>query len=254
MKFSVHLASLAFAVSACAFACPVPGYAQAEPLSPVAQPTATPARPQAQPTAQTSVQPTLNARERRVKAYAKLMEGQRFFTSARGAGGITREDLNSAQKAFELAAALDPTLSEAHTALAEIAFFFLDDQTLAERHATAAVRVDNNNFGAQRILSRIYSLKVGLDPDKMDRAAADRAIAALKEVLRIDPGDGEALALIGEFYAATGRDNEAIDAFRRWMGAPATVDTNFFKVISQGRELSSDAAAARLAQAYLKAG
>jgi tetratricopeptide (TPR) repeat protein len=251
VKFSVHLASLAFAVSTCALACPVSG--QAQTLSPVAQPTATPGRT-TQPTAQTSVQPALSERERRVKAYAKLMEGQRFFTNARGAGGITREDLTSAQKAFEQAATLDPTLSEAHTALAEIAFFFLDDQTLAERHATAAIRVDNNNFGAQRILSRIYSLKAGLDPDKTDRAAADRAITALKEVLRIDPSDGEALALLGEFYAATGRDNEAIDAFRRWMGAPATVDTNFFKVITQGRELSADAAAARLAEAYLKAG
>lgn len=244
MKFSVRLASLAFAVSACSLASPAPGHAQ-----PAATQTPTPAA------AQTAAQPaTLSARERRVKAYAKLMEGQRFFTNARGAGGITRDDLSSAQKAFELAAALDPTLSEAHTALAEIAFFFLDDQTLAERHATAAVRVDNNNFGAQRILSRIYSLKAGLDPDKIDRAAADRAIAALKEVLRIDPSDGEALALLGEFYALTGRDNEAIDAFRRWMGAPATVDTNFYKVISQGRELSPDAAAARLAEAYLKAG
>jgi tetratricopeptide (TPR) repeat protein len=253
VKFSVHLASLAFAVSACVFTCPVQGYAQAETLVPVPQPTATPGRT-VQPTAQTSVQPTLNERERRVKAYAKLMEGQRFFTNARGAGGITREDLSSAQKAFELAAVLDPTLSEAHTALAEIAFFFLDDQPLAERHATAAVRVDNNNFGAHRILSRIYSLKAGLDPDKIDRAAAERAIAALKEVLRIDASDGEALALLGEFYAATGRNEEAIEAFRRWMGAPATVDTNFYKVISQGRELSPDAAAARLAEAYLKAG
>ena len=254
MKFSVHLASLAFAFSACVLACPAPAEAQAETPTPAtAQPTATPGRA-LQPTAQTSVQPTLSARERRVKAYAKLMEGQRFFTNARGAGGITREDLGSAQKAFELAAVLDPTLSEAHTALAEIAFFFLNDQPLAERHATAAVRVDNNNFGAQRILSRIYSLRAGLDPDKIDRAAADRAIAALKEVLRIDPNDGEALALVGEFYAATGRNDEAIDAFRRWMGAPATVDTNFYKVISQGRELSPDAAAARLAEAYLKAG
>jgi tetratricopeptide (TPR) repeat protein len=250
VKFSVRLASLAFAFSACTLACAVHGHAQ-----PVAQPTAQPtAQPPAQSSAQTSAQAALTPRERRVKAYAKLMEGQRFFTNARGAGGITRQDLDSAQKAFELAAALDPTLSEAHTALAEIAFFFLDDQMLAERHATAAVRVDNNNFGAQRILSRIYSLKAGLDPDKMDRAAADRAIGALKEVLRLDPGDGEALALLGEYYAATGRDNEAIDAFKRWMGAPATVDTNFFKVISQGRELSSDAAAARLAEAYLKAG
>jgi len=248
VKFYARLALPAFAVSACAVACLVSTTARAQ--TPAAQPTpATTTR-----TAQASTQPSLTARERRVKAYTKLMEGQRFFTNARGAGGITREDLRAAQAAFEQAAALDPTLSEAHTALAEIAFFFLDDQMLAEREATAAVRVDNNNFGAHRILSRIYSLRAGLDSDKIDRAATDRAIASLKDVLRLDPNDPEALALMGEFYVRTGRESEAIEAFRRWMGAPVTVDTNFYKVITQGRELSPDAAAARLAEALLKAG
>lgn len=258
MKFYARLASLAFAVSACAVACPAATGARASsPNAQTAPPRPDATRPAQQTpvtAAQTATQPSLTPRERRVKAYAKLMEGQRFFTNARGRGGITREDLNAAQAAFTQAAALDPTLSEAHTALAEIAFFFLDDQTLAEREATAAVRIDNNNFGAHRILSRIYSLKAGLDSDKTDRAAANRAIAALNNVLRLDQNDPEALALLGEFYSRTGRENEAIEAFRRWMGAPATVDTNFYKVITQGRELSSDAAAARLAEALLKAG
>ena len=252
MKFYARLASLAFAVSACAALCHVSNAARAQ--TPGAQPTPSPEATPTTRTAQTSAQPSLATRERRVKAYAKLMEGQRFFTNARGAGGITREDLRAAQAAFEQAAALDPTLSEAHTALAEIAFFFLDDQTLAEREATAAVRIDNNNFGAHRILSRIYSLRAGLDSDKSERAAADRAIASLKDVLRLDPNDPEALALLGEFYMRTERESEAIEAFRRWMGAPVTVDTNFYKVITQGRELSPDAAAARLAEALLKAG
>lgn len=262
MKFYARLASLAFAVSACSIACPVSTGAQTQ--TPGAQPTPAPRAPRSVPTAtptpaqktpaQPSVQTSLTPRERRVKAYAKLMQGQRFFTNARGAGGITREDLRAAQEAFEQAAVLDPTLSEAHTALAEIAFFFLDDQALAEREATAAVRIDNNNFGGHRILSRVYSLKGGLDSETTDRAAADRAIAALKEVLRLVPNDPEALALLGEFYVRTGRETEAIDAFRRWMGAPATVDTNFYKVVTQGRELSPDAAAARLAEALLKAG
>ncbi|HEX8458489.1 MAG TPA: tetratricopeptide repeat protein [Pyrinomonadaceae bacterium] len=265
MKFShLRLALLAFAFATCSVFFPVSSDARAHDerqstQEQQQQPAPAPRRsqtPAPTPATTTATQPaaSLSPRERRVKAYAKLMEGQRFFTNARGAGGITREDLRAAQTAFEQAAALDPTLSEAHTALAEIAFFFLDDQALAEREAAAAVRIDQNNFGAQRILSRVYALKAGLDTEQTDRAAADRAIAALKEVLRIDPNDPEALALLGEFYARTGRDNEAIDAFRLWMGAPATVDTNFYKVITQGRDLSPDAAAARLAEALLKAG
>lgn len=255
MKFHIRLAPLVLSISVCSVVC----LAATGAPTPVAQPTPTPARtnatrPANAPAQTPAPQASLSPRERRVKAYAKLMEGQRFFTNARGAGGITREDLRAAQAAFEQAATLDPTLSEAHTALAEIAFFFLDDQTLAEREASTAVRIDNNNFGAHRILARIYSLKAGLDSDKTDRAAADRAISSLNNVLRLDPNDPEALALLGEFYARTGRENEAIEAFRRWMGAPVTVDTNFYKVITQGRELSPDAAAARLAEALLKAG
>jgi hypothetical protein len=191
LKFHIRLVSLALSVSVCSVAClaatgaPLPFAPPQSTPSPVAQPT--PARTNAPRTAatpspaQTSApQSSLSPRERRVKAYAKLMEGQRFFTNARGAGGITREDLRAAQAAFEQAATLDPTLSEAHTALAEIAFFFLDDQTLAEREATAAVRIDDNNFGAHRILSRIYSLKAGLC-----RRASRRSVAQGRSHSRI---------------------------------------------------------------------
>ncbi|MGI9105770.1 MAG: tetratricopeptide repeat protein [Pyrinomonadaceae bacterium] len=257
MKFFVRLASTALALVACSVALSVSAAAQTTTPEPQVSPTpnlTSPPRPAETTAAAIAPQPAWSERERRVKAYAKLMEGQRFFTNARGAGGISREHLRSAQQSFEQAAALDPTLSEAHTALAEIAFFFLDDRRLAEREAAAAVRIDNNNYGAHRILSRLASLKAGLDSDKLDRAAADRAIDALREVLRIDPSDAEALALSGEFYAKTGRENEAIDAFKRWLGAPATVDTNFYKVITQGSELTPDAAAARLAEALLNAG
>jgi len=255
VKFFIRLASSTFALVT--FSVAISLSVAAQTTTPKSQTLPAPAQTSpAAPTQTTanSAQASMSERERRAKAYAKLMQGQRFFTNARGAGGISREDLRAAQQSFEQAATLDPTLSEAHTALAEIAFFFLDDQPLAEREATTAVRIDNNNFGAHRILSRLFALKAGLGPDKLDRAAADRAIAALREVLRLDPTDAEALALLGEFYAKTGREREAIDAFRSWMGAPATVDTNFYKVITQGRELSSEAAAARLAEALSNAG
>ena len=222
----------------------------APPVTPPARRTAqaqevTPAGAQAQQTV---------PRERRAQAYTKLLEGQRYLSAARGSGGITRDNLAAAQQAFRQAAELNPALAEAHTALAEIAFFFLEDMEQAEREAQAAARINPNNFGAHRILSRIYSLKAGLEDGEVERAAADRAIGELREVLRLDPNDAEALALVGEFYLATGRNDEAVEAFRRWSGAPATMDTRFYQVVTQGRELSPDTAAARLAQALLRAG
>jgi tetratricopeptide (TPR) repeat protein len=225
------------------------------------QPTPTPAKSKpnsaaatAAATPQTNATPQPAAQGDRARAYAKLLEGQRYLSRAKSTGGITREGLAAAQEAFRQAALLDPSLAEAHTALAEVAFFFLEDNAQAEREAKAATKIDPDNFGAHRLLSRYYSLAAGVDESKLKRDDAERAIAELKEVLRLDPTDAEALALLGEFYHLTGHEAEAIDAFKRWVGAPATVDTRFYQVITQGGELSSDAALGRLAEAYLRAG
>jgi len=224
---------------------------QPTPSQPATSPPATPAAAARQPAApQAFVVP----RETRAKAYAKLLEGQRYVSRARTAGGITREGLVAAQSAFRQAAELDPTLSEAHTALAELSFFFLDDQAGAERHARNALAINPDNFGAHRLLSRLYSLRAGTDPAQFKREDADRAIAALKEVLRLRPNDAEALALLGEFYSLTGREAEAVGMFRRWVGAPSTLDTQFYRAATRGQELTPDAAWGRLAQSLLKLG
>ena len=123
----------------------------------------------------------------------------------------------------------------------------------AEREASAAVRVSADNFGGHRILSRVYALKSGMSDGNLDRAIADRAIAELREITRLEKDDAEAWALLGEFYLATGRDTEAIDAFTRWLAAPAATDGRFFQIFTKGRELTTDTAAARLAETLLKA-
>jgi tetratricopeptide (TPR) repeat protein len=223
------------------------------PSRPAASPSATPAsQPAAQQQPAALVSPV--PRETRAKAYAKLLEGQRYVSRARTAGGITREALAAAQSAFRQAAELDPTLSEAHTALAELAFFFLDDQAAAERHARNALAINPDNFGAHRLLSRLYALRAGTDPVNFKREDADRAVAELREVLRLDSNDAEALALLGEFYSLTGKEAEAVEMFRRWVGAPSTLDTQFYRAATRGGELTPDAAWGRLAQSLLKLG
>ncbi len=219
-----------------------------QPPGPAPQPSATPA-PAATPTS------TLPATQPgRAKAYAKLLEGQRHLTRARRAGGITREGLAAAQAAFRRAAELDPSLAEAHTALAELAFFFTDDHAEAERQAQAAAKINPDNYGARRLLARLYSLRAGTDESKLKREDADRAVAALNEALRLDPNDAESLALLGEFYHLTNREPEAIEAFRRWASAPPALDAQFYRIVTQGGELSPDAASARLARSLLHAG
>ena len=61
-------------------------------------------------------------REKRQQAYSKILEGQRHLSDLRSSGNA--ETLRLARQAFQDAAALDPNLAEAHTALAEIAFYY----------------------------------------------------------------------------------------------------------------------------------
>ncbi|HEU4597177.1 MAG TPA: tetratricopeptide repeat protein, partial [Pyrinomonadaceae bacterium] len=251
MKHPSRRAPLAGALLACLFAgvwclaAPRAAHAQAGV-------TATPSPAAQQPTtgAGAQVQPPQTERERRAQAYAKLLEGQRYYMRSR-TGAMTVETLRLAQQAFRKAAELDPTLSEAHTALGEMAFLFLDDLAQAEQEGLTAVRINPDNLGARRLLSRIYALKSNLAEEKLDRAFADKAIAELKEVIRLRPSDAEAWALLAEFHLALGREKEAVEALSTWATLPAATDGRFYQVVSRGRELSPDAANARLGEVLL---
>ena len=220
-------------------------------------PPVTPA-PQTQSGAQSSSttpapsQTPASERERRAQAYAKLLEGQRYFQAIRS-GSMTMDMLRRARDAFKQAADLDPNLAEAHTALAEIALFF-DDLQQSELEGQTAARLNPDNLGAHRILSRVYTVKSKLAEKQLDRTVADKAVAELLEVARVYPNDAEAWALLAEFYIATGREKEGIAALQKWATLPASIEGRFYQVVSRGRELTPDAANAYLGEVLLKAG
>ncbi|MDT7687966.1 MAG: hypothetical protein QOE46_725 [Acidobacteriota bacterium] len=221
-------------------------------LCAVASMSQAPAQTGAHPQEPTQIQTQFSPRERRAQAYAKLLEGQRYFEGVR-TGSLTLDSLRRAQAAFQQAAELEPTLSEAHAALAEI-YLILNDITQSEREGLAAVRANPNSYGAHRTLARTYTIRSGLAEKNLDRAASDKAVAELREVIRVYPNDAEAWALLAEFYVATNREQEAVEALRKWATLPASMDGRFYQVVTQGRELSPDAADARLAEVLLGAG
>lgn len=188
-------------------------------------------------------------REKREQAYAKLLEGQRYLVG----GGLTDATLKLALQAFQQATILDPSLAEAYNGLADIAFYYRSDFDEAERQATAALRADRNSYGAHRVLSRIYTFKSGLRENNLDKAMAEKAIAELREVVRLNSADAEGYALLGDIYLAINRPADAITAYKSWEAAPAPLDTRVYQIITQGRELTPEAAAARLSEAYLRA-
>ncbi|HEX7312621.1 MAG TPA: tetratricopeptide repeat protein [Pyrinomonadaceae bacterium] len=234
-------------LAACALAavCFAANAAPAQP-APAVRPT-----PQT-PTQTASAQPQTSTLSRRAQAYVKLLEGQRYFEGVRS-GSLTLDGLRRAQAAFQQAAELEPTLSEARAALAET-YLITNDLKQAETEAQAAVRANNDSYGAHRTLARVYTLQSGLADKSLNRAAADKAVAAWREVVRVHPNDAEAHALLAEFYVVTGREKEAIEALRKWTTLPASMEGRFYQVITQGRELSPDAANARLGEVLLGAG
>ncbi|HYE65319.1 MAG TPA: tetratricopeptide repeat protein [Pyrinomonadaceae bacterium] len=260
MKVFVHTALLITLVSVFPTVSPAGRTAHAQTAGPDAPAQANPVQSAPAPSSeqsksiapQATTQPS-TPRERREQAYMKLLEGQRYYSDLKRnpSDPAARQ---ATEQAFQQAAALDPTLAEAHTALAELSFYF-SPQNLdqATREAELATSIDRNNFGAHRILARIYSIKSGLRDNNLDKAFVERAVAELREIVRLNSNDAEAWALLGEFYLATGRKDEAINALTNWAAAPEPIDTRFFQFITN-RALSTDSAAARLGEVLLGAG
>lgn len=196
------------------------------------------------------------ARQKRARAYAKLLAGQRLLMSARQASddALVPSLVRQAQQAFQEAAQLDPGLAEAYTALAEIAFIYQRNPDEAVRQASIAVKINPNNFGAHQTLARIYARKSGLSEQKLDKQNAELAITELREVTRLSSNDAEAWGLLGELYLALGRMDEAIDALTHTAAAPSAVNPGFFRYITGRRELSPDSAAARLGEVLISVG
>jgi tetratricopeptide (TPR) repeat protein len=203
------------------------------------------------PAEQQTEKPPETQRSRRSQAYLKLLEGQRYYSGI--PQGDVENKLKAAKQAFEEAIALDSSLVEAHAVLAEVNFY-LEDFDAAAKEAQEAIKLAPDNLGAHRVLSRVYSVKSGLREGQLDAKAAALAVAELKEVVRIDKTNAEGWALLGDFYREQGRFEDAIDAYQHWAATPPSNDAHFFRIFTQGRELSSDAASARLAETFIAAG
>ena len=197
------------------------------------------------------------SRERREQAYAKLLEGQRFIwgmTRQRGSGATSNVRL--AKQSLQKAVELNPTLAEGYTALAELALTAQPaDMNEAIALAALAAKIEKNNFGAYRILSRLYTIKSGLNDGRLDEANTQKAIGAWKEMTRLDPRNAEAWAFLSEFYKRTNKPVDRINALQNWQSAAQPVETRFYRTMLGGQEnLSPEAATAKLGEALYDAG
>jgi tetratricopeptide (TPR) repeat protein len=192
-------------------------------------------------------------REQREKAYAKLLEGQRFLETAKRS--LTQNEYQAnvrlSKTSFQNAVELDPSLSEAYTAIAELST--IDE---AVKIAVLALKVNPDSYAAHRMLGRVYTLKARLTEVNFDKSFVEKAIIEWKEVARLDPRGSEPWAYLSELYNRTNRSAEELDALNKWIGsvAPASrFEYDFYRRATGGQELAPEGASLRLARALLKA-
>jgi tetratricopeptide (TPR) repeat protein len=195
-------------------------------------------------------------RELREQAYSKLLEGQRYLWAMRQRSQTGSSGVRLARQAFQKAVELNPTLAEGYTALAEITLTTPPgDMNEAIALALLAVKIDKNNFGAHRILSRLYTIKSGLNEGNLDPTNTERAIIAWKEITRLDPRNAEAWAFLSEFYRRTNKTEDRISALKNWQSSATPIETRFYRTVLGTQEnLSPEGATAKLGEALYDAG
>jgi tetratricopeptide (TPR) repeat protein len=200
---------------------------------------------------------TITSREDKEKAYAKLLEGQRYIWNGdrlRSMAG-RQNSVKLAKRAFQESVEFDPSLSEGYTALAELAINGQpQDADEAIKLALLAVKVNPNNFGAHRILARLYSFQSRISGGKYNPELGNKAIAEWNQVVHLDPRNAEAWALLSELYDRSGKAEASIDALKKWLASAAPIDSLFYQRLMGGASLSPETASMKLGSALLKAG
>ena len=234
------------------------GTSLAQTTSPVPAPSQTPPISEQLTKILDTIAPSkMAAREQREMAYAKLLEGQRYIWGSERLRSRAGRQHNAqlAREAFKRSVELDPTLSEGYTALAELAINAQpQDADEAIRLANLSIRVNPNNFGARRILARLYTFKSRLSGGTFDQQSAQSAINEWRHVARLDPRNAEAWALLSELYDRTGKTDDAIDALGKWLSSTPPVDTRFYQMIMGGQNLAPENASIKLGSTLLKVG
>ncbi len=199
------------------------------------------------------------SRERREQAYAKLLESQRYIWGMRPSRRASSPAANNvllARQSLQKAVELNPALAEAYTALAELTLLAPPyDLEEAVALADLAVKIAPGNFGARRILARLYTIKSRGSNGTLDPGWTQKAISEWKEVARLDPRNAEAFAFLSDFYARTKMPAERIDALRKWMASATPLDPYFYgRVMGERADLSPEGATVKYGQALLESG
>ena len=194
----------------------------------------------------------------REMALAAMLEGQRFaWVSGRTRSqAIMASNAGLAKAAFQRAIDIDPTLDEAYAAIAELAIAVPPgDINVGLDFAGMAIMIDKDNIGAHRIIGRLSTFKSRLNNGSFDPKVGLDAIAAWKEVTRLDPRNAEGWAFLAALYDQMKMPDERIDALRKWVASAQPTEIRFFRqIMGSGEDLMPESASFKLGSALIMVG
>jgi tetratricopeptide (TPR) repeat protein len=154
--------------------------------------------------------------DQRAQAYYNVTMGHLFEQEFESSGHA--EDATKAIEFYKRAYAIDPSSPEIGEDLAEI-YFLAHRSREAINEAEEVIRRNPNDLSARRLLARIYIRSLGdLNNSSEQQQTIVAAIAQLREIVRLDPADGESASWLARLLRLNNQDDQAESVLRGVLG------------------------------------
>jgi tetratricopeptide (TPR) repeat protein len=150
--------------------------------------------------------------DQRAQLYYNATMGHLYAQEFESAGHA--EDAAKAIDFYKKAYALDPSSPEIGEDLAEV-YFLAHRSREAINEATELIRRNPDEISARRLLARIYIRSLGdLTNSSEQQQTITAAIGQLREIVRLDPSDGESALWLARLLRLDNQDDQAEQVLR----------------------------------------
>jgi tetratricopeptide (TPR) repeat protein len=156
--------------------------------------------------------PAGGAQDQRAQAYYNVTMGHLYAQEFESSGHA--EDAAKAIEFYKKAYTVDPSSPEIGEDLAEV--YFLAHRTReAISEAEDLIQRNANDIAARRLLARVYIRSLGdLNNSSEQQQTITAAIGQLREIVRLDPSDGESALWLGRLLRLDNKDDQAEQVLR----------------------------------------
>src|SRR5438309_7870762 len=150
--------------------------------------------------------------DQRAQAYYNVTMGHLYEQEFESSGHA--EDAAKAIDFYKKAYAIDPSSPEIGEDLAEV-YFLAHRSREAVNEAEEIIRRNPNDISARRLLARIYIRSLGdLNNSSEQQQTITAAIGQLREIVRLDPADGESALWLARLLRLDNQDDQAQQVLR----------------------------------------